>query len=241
LRQTHLLPLLLATALACSGPNATSSPASPTTATATASPAPTTATPAPPAFPDLVRLGAGAAYKATYKLSGNANGQRVEMDQTIYNRLPRTRVDVVIPSGPAAGASSMFMLENGNYMCVEAGRGKSCLRLPDSPNTAARENPANLLGNQPGRFEAHETGGRQIAGRSARCFDVTPPFDSTWRSAVLCFSTDGIPLLTAVTSATDAVTMEATSVATVSDADFTLPGPVVEGSGGAGAAGLPTR
>ncbi|GEM_PF-3769609 len=244
MRPTFLLPLLLAPALACSGSGATGSPPSPTAAPSTTLPTPGAAimAPIPPSFAELLKLSAGVAYKVTYKVSGAANGQRVEMDQTIYSHLPRTRTDIAIPSGPAAGTSSMYMLEDGNYMCADAGSGKNCLRLPASSNAAARGNPVDLLSNQPGQFAAQETNGRQIAGRSARCFNVTPKAGSTWRSALLCFSIDGIPLLTSVTADTnDAVTMEATSVATVADADFALPGPVVAFPGADGVGSLPAR
>lgn len=225
------------------GAPAAGSPAA-TTAAPTTAPAPA-ATTAPAAsggnFADLVRGSRNVSYKATYKMSGSSKGQAFNGEQTMYMKPPKMRMDITLPQGP--GGSSMFMLENGNYMCAALAGTQNCLKLPGTQGLGTANQGAaaqDEMTTKPENFETTSAGNRTIAGQTGQCFNVKPKQAGSFDTALFCITSNGIPLLTQVKSSDTDITMEATNVSTtVADADFQLPAPVTEIPSGALPGGIP--
>jgi hypothetical protein len=218
---------LLALAAACGAPPAS---APTTTPLATVSPSPSpTATPSAAAtvgFVDVVSAGAGATYRITYVYRVVANGQTQTLQSTWYVRPPEMRWDFASPLG---GSSSFYVLKDGVYVCSASGQPTpGCFSL-GSLAAAEQSSGAELqetIRAHPDRFTARPSAGRDIAGIAARCFDVTD-VSAEFGQGTMCYSADGLPLFTAFSGPSGEFSMEAQSVSTaVSDADFTLPGPV---------------
>src|SRR2546428_4091553 len=223
MRHAFLAPLVVAVCAGCSGASGTGAPAS---ATAVA-PASATSTSPPTAqaaagFADLVRAGKDASFKIAYRYAATTAGQAVTVDQTWYVRGSSMRWDL---QSPLSGSSSFFFLADGTYLCVSEGQ-PSCLKLAAAQG--AQQNFGALFAEEvraePDRFEGTPQGTGTIAGIEARCFAVN---DRSARGddlpATACYGPLGLPLLVQFKG----FSMEATSVsATVTDADFKLPGPV---------------
>ncbi len=225
--RTSLISISLAAllAMACSSQSAESPPSG--AASGSQSAAPTTAPTqvAPTAgFGDMMRGAKNVSYKATYKVSGTASGQSISMEQTTYQKPPKMRTDMTL----AQGGTSMFMLEEGMFMCTSVGGNKTCMKLPAAQSDQATE-AQNEMTSKPENFDATPAGTRQIAGQSGNCFNVKPKQKGSFDQATYCLTSSGIPLFTQIKGSNVEMTMEATSVSTtVSDADLQLPAPATD-------------
>lgn len=229
-----LLPsVALILASACGGSQSVSGSAAPTattaaTAAATAGTTTVPSTAAGPSLTDVLKAGKLASYKVTYKWTVTGGGQSIDSTQTWYYKPPKARFDYSL--GPAAGgaAFSIFVLEDGTYLCTNAGGVAFCQKT--TQQVAFQQNPAadfdlQVLG-RPDQFNATVQGSRTIAGQQAQCFSVKAAA-GTFGDVTSCYSATGVPLLTQMTSQGSTFSMEATAFsATVADSDFQLPGPV---------------
>ncbi|HEX9437829.1 MAG TPA: hypothetical protein VGA16_11815 [Candidatus Limnocylindria bacterium] len=231
------LAFTLVVVVACGGGPATTS--GQTSAAAATAAATTAATPAATAVPtaaggpsltDILKAGKLASYKVTYKWAITAGGQTVDSQQTWYYKPPKARFDYSI-GGIAAqsGASfSLFVLEDGTYLCTRLGAAASCQKTPQE--SAVQQNPAadfdlQVLG-RPDQVNATFQGSKTIAGQQAQCYNVKG-LTGSFGDVTGCYSTTGVPLSMQMTSQGSTLSMEATSFSTtVADSDFQLPGPV---------------
>ena len=188
-----------------------------------------TATATPPAasggnFGELMSGSARGNYKVVYKMTGTASGQSMSGEQTMYQKPPKRRMDMSVAQ--AGGAMSMFMLDEGTFLCMGS---QMCTKMPaeqtDQATAAQKE-----MQNRPEDYDANPAGTRQIAGQSANCFNVKPKqTGGGFEQALYCLTSAGIPVLMQVKGSGFDMTMEATSVSTtVNDSDFQLPVPVTE-------------
>jgi hypothetical protein len=229
------LPLAALLALGCGS----SAPASQAPAPAPAAAAPTTApatptTPAatptarPPEFSSIIKAATGS-FKVTYNLKMTVSGQPpFTGTSTIYVKPPKTRFDSVTRVDGREMPTSMFMLEDGTYMCSEMG----CLRLPRESAQAQSDPVFGLqqgLRDRPDDYITESKGTRQIAGMTAYCFAVRPRTGAAGDPSETCYSSDGIPLGIYNRSGATQSEMEATAVSrTVADDDFKLPSPAMD-------------
>ena len=173
-RHFWLFPMALMIAIACS-PAANQSPASTSSNSPTSSsPQATTATaqqptstPAAPSFLNLINGSKQASYKVVYKISGSSAGQAMSGEQTWYAKPPKSRMDFTAATTEGSGAASMYLLEDGAYMCSATGGQKTCFKTPQQQ--AMQQNQgAQVQGqvqSQPDSFDTTNSGTRQIAGQ----------------------------------------------------------------------------
>ncbi len=200
-------------------PAATTAPGGTITAQPTAAPSSSSAS-----IEALIQLAKTASYKATYKVSGTTNGQPITMEQTVYAKPPKMRADMSM----AAGAMSMFVLENGTFMCTTATGRATCLQAggiaagqADTGMQARGSVEAN-----PDKYNFSSAGTKQIAGQTATCSSLKPKVANSadFTEATMCYSAQGVMLSMQMKSASADINYEATSYSTtVADADFTLP------------------
>ena len=229
----RVLIVLIATAVAlaaCGGSATTSTSTSAATTAAATQAASTTAaaaaTASGPSILDLLKAGKATTYKATYKWSITAAGQTQTSEQTWYYKAPNSRFD--FSAGPGA-TFSVFSLSTGTFVCTSAGGQSFCQKSADQ--AAFGQNPAAdfalQLQGDPSKFNASFTGTQTVAGQQAQCYSVKSVAGGAFGDVTTCYSTNGIPLKTTINSQGSTLVMEATAFSTtVSDADFTLPGPV---------------
>ena len=214
---------------ACGGAAAPSAQAPATTPAAAVTAAQAAATSAPAATPsgpnvaDLLKAGKLSTYKVTYKWTIVAGGQTQTSEQTWYYKAPKARFD--FSAGPGS-LFSVFTLEDGTYVCTTAGGQSFCQKSPGGSGLDA--NPAASFGLQfqdhPEQFNASFTGTRSIAGQTAQCYGVKSIAAGAFGDVTSCYSSNGVPLLTKMTSQGQEFTMEASNFSTtVTDADFKLP------------------
>lgn len=225
------MAILLAACGGAAAPSAqgpTSTAATATTAAAATQAAATAAatTAAGPQITDVLKAGKLSSYKVTYKWTITGGGQTQTSEQTWYYKAPKARFD--FSAGPAAGGGtfSVYMLEDGTYLCTGAGGQTFCQKIPAGSGLDA--NPAASFGLQlqdhPDQFNASFQGTRSIAGQTAQCYGVKALTGSAFGDVTSCYSSTGVPLLTQIKSQGQEFTMEATNFsASVSDADFKLP------------------
>ncbi len=193
------------------------------TAAATASTSAPAATPSGPNVADLLKAGKLSTYKVTYKWTIVAGGQTQTSEQTWYYKAPKARFD--FSAGPGS-LFSVFTLEDGTYVCTTAGGQSFCQKSPGGSGLDA--NPAASFGLQfqdhPEQFNASFQGTRSIAGQTAQCYGVKSIAAGAFGDVTSCYSSNGVPLLTKMTSQGQEFTMEASNFSTtVTDADFKLP------------------
>lgn len=214
---------------ACGGAAAPSAQAPATTPAAAVTAAQAAATSAPAATPsgpnvaDLLKAGKLSTYKVTYKWTIVAGGQTQTSEQTWYYKAPKARFD--FSAGPGS-LFSVFTLEDGTYVCTTAGGQSFCQKSPGGSGLDA--NPAASFGLQfqdhPEQFNASFQGTRSIAGQTAQCYGVKSIAAGAFGDVTSCYSSNGVPLLTKMTSQGQEFTMEASNFSTtVADADFKLP------------------
>jgi len=214
---------------ACGGAAAPSAQAPATTPAAAVTAAQAAATSAPAATPsgpnvaDLLKAGKLSTYKVTYKWTIVAGGQTQTSEQTWYYKAPKARFD--FSAGPGS-LFSVFTLEDGTYVCTTAGGQSFCQKSPGGSGLDA--NPAASFGLQfqdhPEQFNASFQGTRSIAGQTAQCYGVKSIAAGAFGDVTSCYSSNGVPLLTKMTSQGQEFTMEASNFSTtVTDADFKLP------------------
>jgi len=214
---------------ACGGAAAPSAQAPATTPAAAVTAAQAAATSAPAATPsgpnvaDLLKAGKLSTYKVTYKWTIVAGGQTQTSEQTWYYKAPKARFD--FSAGPGS-LFSVFTLEDGTYVCTTAGGQSFCQKSPGGSGLDA--NPAASFGLQfqdhPEQFNASFQGTRSIAGQTAQCYGVKSIAAGAFGDVTSCYSSNGVPLLTKMTSQGQEFTMEASDFSTtVTDADFKLP------------------
>jgi outer membrane lipoprotein-sorting protein len=201
---------------------ATAPAAAVTAAQAAATSAPA-ATPSGPNVADLLKAGKLSTYKVTYKWTIVAGGQTQTSEQTWYYKAPKARFD--FSAGPGS-LFSVFTLEDGTYVCTTAGGQSFCQKSPGGSGLDA--NPAASFGLQfqdhPEQFNASFQGTRSIAGQTAQCYGVKSIAAGAFGDVTSCYSSNGVPLLTKMTSQGQEFTMEASNFSTtVTDADFKLP------------------
>ena len=206
---------------AAQAPTVTTAAAASTGATATSAAAATT--PSGPNVADLLKAGKLSTYKVTYKWTIVAGGQTQTSEQTWYYKAPKARFD--FSAGPGS-LFSVFTLEDGTYICTTAGGQSFCQKSPGG--TGLDANPAASFGLQfqdhPEQFNASFQGTRSIAGQSAQCYGVKSIAAGAFGDVTSCYSSNGVPLLTKMTSQGQEFTMEASNFSTtVTDADFKLP------------------
>lgn len=190
----------------------------------TAAPAAPTQSAATAGFGDIMRGAKNISYKATYKVTGTSSGQSISMEQTTYQKPPKMRTDMTLPQG----GTSMFVLEEGIFMCTAAGGSKTCMKLPSAQSDQTTD-VQNEMATKPENFDATPAGTRQIAGQAGNCFNVKPKQQGSFEQATYCLTSSGIPLFTQFKGPNIEMTMEATSISTtVSDADLQLPAPVTD-------------
>ena len=167
---------------------------------------------------DLLNAGANATFRVTYR-STFPGGD--ECDQvTIFNRPPLTRVDVGPPGSTTP--QSVTIGRNGGATVNCSGVPKwECLQINElGSSLLAAAGPIILPG--PSDFASGvvtEIAERTVAGQPTRCFDLTPPGESS-KKLEYCLNAEGVPLYSTSTTGT----VEATSISTsVTDADFRLP------------------
>ena len=232
--RTSLIAISLAAllAMACGGQSAGSPPSGAPSGgqnvAPTAAPQATATQPAPTAgFGEMMRGAKNISYKATYKVTGTSGGQSFTMEQTTYQKPPKMRTDMTLPQG----ATSMFILEEGVFMCTAAGGDKTCIKMGSAQGAQGDQTAAaqNEMTTKPENFDATPAGTRQIAGQTGNCFTVKPKQMGSFDQATYCVTSSGIALFTQVKGTNFDMTMEATSVSTtVSDADLQLPAPVMD-------------
>ena len=181
------------------------------------------ATPSGPNVADLLKAGKLSTYKVTYKWTIVAGGQTQTSEQTWYYKAPKARFD--FSAGPGS-LFSVFTLEDGTYVCTTAGGQSFCQKSPGG--TGLDANPAASFGLQfqdhPEQFNASFQGTRSIAGQTAQCYGVKSVAVGAFSDVTSCYSSNGVPLLTKMTSQGQEFTMEASNFSTtVTDADFKLP------------------
>ena len=214
---------------ACGGAAAPSAQSPATTPAAAVTAAQAAATSAPAATPsgpnvaDLLKAGKLSTYKVTYKWTIVAGGQTQTSEQTWYYKAPKARFD--FSAGPGS-LFSVFTLEDGTYVCTTAGGQSFCQKSPGGSGLDA--NPAASFGLQfqdhPEQFNASFQGTRSIAGQTAQCYGVKSIAAGAFGDVTSCYSSNGVPLLTKMTSQGQEFTMEASNFSTtVTDADFKLP------------------
>ncbi|MEK7216160.1 MAG: hypothetical protein AAB289_11235, partial [Chloroflexota bacterium] len=226
--------LITAASLACGGgappaaPTAAAGAAAPTAAAVpTATPAPT-ATPTGPNLAALFNAAKAASFKVTYRVSGNAGGQAMSGEQTVYVKPPKTRVDLTAALGGQTGSMSMYSLPEGVFMCVSGGQ-SFCTAAPGSQPSVADTLKKNL---SPDLAGTTPQGSRQVAGQSTSCFRTAVE----GQTALMCMTSAGIPLYVESAGAV----MEATSFSTsVSDSDFNLPSQPMTIPGAGAPGGVP--
>lgn len=183
-----------------------------------------------PLFTDLVARSKSASYKVTYRVSSTSTGQTLTGEQTWYVKPPRMRMDITIAGLGPAGASSLFVLEDGSYLCTSGNT--MCMRFPHE--ASQQQNPAAAVQSQlqlhSDQVKATRQASRVIAGREAECYAVTTDMASgLFAEAVTCYDAQGVPLFLDSKGADMQVTLEATSYSTsVADADFELPAEPVD-------------
>ena len=193
-------------------------------ASASASTAPSaSAAPSAASFTDLVRAGANASYKIAYRYTASVGTQTQTFDQTWYVKGSLMRWDLATLDGN----SSFFFLADGAYICLVQGQ-PACLKIGAIPGF---QQPPSVdvqdqIRQNPDRFDAKEQPPRTIAGVSAKCYAVQDKGTASLGNGTMCYSSSGFPLYTQFTAPTGSFTMEATSIGTSTDADFTLIAPV---------------
>ena len=226
------LAIALVTATACAGaqpatggaPSTLAPVAAPSTTTPAAASTPTAAPSSGPSITDVLKAGKLATYKVTYKWTIVTGGQTIDSQQTWFYKPPKARFDYAL--GQGAGSFSMFVLEDGTYICTSAGGTSFCQKSPQQ--AAVQQNPAAdfdlQLNARPDQFNATYQGARSIAGQQAQCYSVKSVAATAFGDVTSCYSATGVPLLTQMRSPGSDLTMEATAFSTtVTDADFTLP------------------
>jgi outer membrane lipoprotein-sorting protein len=234
MRVLPVLAIALIALSACGGASTTTTagattPAATSAAAATqaaSTPAPAASTASGPSILDLLKAGKATTYKATYKWSITAGGQTQTSEQTWYYKAPNSRFD--FSAGPGA-TFSVFSLADGTYLCTNAGGQAFCQK--SAGQAAFGQNPAAdfalQLQGDPSKFNASFTGSQTIAGQQAQCYSVKSVAGGAFADVSSCYSANGIPLKTTINSQGTTLVMEATAFsATVTDADFKLPGPV---------------
>ncbi len=216
---------------ACGGgggqPTGAGQPSAPATLVASAPPAASAAASPAAAGPnllDLLKSGKQANYKVSYRWSIVSGGQTITSQQTWYYKPPKARFDYAIAQ--AGTAFSVFVLENGTFVCTSAGGTSFCQK--SSPQTALQQNQAAdfdlQLRDHPDQFNSAYQGTRAIAGQQAQCYGLKSLAGSALGEVTSCYSSSGVPLFQQTKVQGSEVTMEATSFSTsVSDADFQLP------------------
>lgn len=223
-----LAPALAVVALA--GCTAVSAPATPAPPTPASSPAVTPAGTAAPSatasptkaasFLDLISAGKRIAFKVAYKTT-TANGQPAT-EQTLYAKGTSLRWD--LPS--EMGDSSIFITPAGTVTCIKAQN--TCLKLlGGTPQLSGGASVLDAVLSHPELYGASPAGPRTIAGTQASCFAVVDTGRPSTGNGTMCFSAQGIPLLTQWSGAAGDFTMEATAFSTtVTDDDFKPYAPV---------------
>lgn len=161
-------------------------------------------------------------------MSASGQGQGEVLEQTWYFKPPKARFDMAAGTGGDTGRISMFMLENGTFLCTEGGGEKSCLKT--SAEAAAAQNAGFDLQddfrNDPAAFNATLRETRTLAGEQAFCYLVRGAQTLGFTEGTFCYSRTGIPLLLEWGASGASFKMEATSFSTnVPDSDFQLPAP----------------
>lgn len=228
--------LTMAAFVACAAPTPTAAPAgggaAKTTETPSAQQQPPSK-PAEPSFLDLAKTAKAASYKVTYRMSGTSGGETMSGDQTWYIKPPKSRFDFSLADGGQTGTASMYILEDGLYLCSSQDGSMTCLKMPKEQ--AAQQNQGSQVqgdvqGN-PDQFDTTYQGTRQIAGQQAQCFALKPKgaAQAGFTQGTFCYETQGIPLLMQSKGQGLDMSMEATSFsASVTDADFKLPAQPME-------------
>ncbi len=227
-----VMAIVLAACGGAAAPSAQSAaPATAAAATTATTPAGTTApaaaaTSSGPNIADLLKAGKLSTYKVTYKWTITAGGQTQTSEQTWYYKAPKARFD--FSAGPGS-LFSVFTLPDGSFVCTTAGGQSFCQKSPGGSGLDG--NPAASFGLQfqdhPEQFNATFQGSRSIAGQSAQCYGVKSVAAGAFGDVTSCYSPNGVPLLTKMTSQGQEFTMEASNFSTtVADSDFTLPATV---------------
>lgn len=161
-------------------------------------------------------------------MSGTSQGQSMSGEQTWYSKPPKTRMDFTATTQGGGGSASMYLLEDGAYMCSSMGGQQACFKSPEEQ--AMQQNQGaqvqDQVQEQPDKFDTTYIGPRQIAGQQGQCFAIKPKAgtQADFTESTVCYSAQGIPLLIQSKGQNFDMTMEATSVSTsVADSDFKLP------------------
>jgi len=191
---------------------------------------------------DIVGAGRQASYKVVYRISGTSQGTSLAGEQTVYFKPPKRRMDTKM----GGEDTSMFMLEDGTYMCMAQGGTRTCLKMPQGQSLPPGQAPAGQAQEQvhanPGQYDSTYQGTRQIAGQTAQCYGIKSKAGGPAGvdEGLVCYSNQGVPLLTQTKSQGTEFSMEATSYSTsVADADFQIPAPPMDIPQIPGIPGLP--
>lgn len=230
MRALPVLAIALGALSACGG---AASPAAnaPTTAATVAPSAPAASTAAAAASPtpnigDVLKAGKASTYKVTYRWTVTGGGQNTSAEQTWYYKAPNARFD--FSAGPGA-SFSIYALPDATYVCSSAGGTAFCQKSAASQGAFAQDPAADFalqLQNDPGQFNAAYTGSQSIAGQQAQCYSVKGlgAAAAGFGEVTACYSPNGVPLRTTISSQGSTMAMEATAFSTtVSDADFVPP------------------
>jgi hypothetical protein len=166
----------------------------------------------------------------TYRVSSTAGGQALSSTQTWYVSGQRFRMDLAITQGATSGSLSVFVIPDGTYSCLSGGAagaaGTQCFGVPQAQ--AYAQSPGASFDAQiranPDSFGATFKEGRSIAGTSASCYGLAGAV-AGFTQGTICYTSAGVPLLYQFEASGLSFTMEATSIGTPTEADFTLPGP----------------
>jgi hypothetical protein len=193
----------------------------------TTAPAPSPSFEPSPPFDQVLSASQAIEYEVKYQFTATGPRQAFIGEQSWSFKPGRARFDL---KSTLAGKSSMslFALPDGTFMCLGAGAQAECTGI-SGLETALQQNPAAFyqasLIAHPEQFSAVLVGTRHIAETHAHCYDVRPLASSSGLpDGRFCYSKDGIPLVSRVSSPTGQWSMEATSLSTtVPDSNFALP------------------
>jgi hypothetical protein len=173
----------------------------------------------------IVSAAREASYKATYKITGTSENQRVNLQQTWYVRQDDSRLDI-------GNGYTLYRIDDQLYQCYALTTGATCLRLSAVQSAANRESIGQLqleLLRRLDELEVQYENERVVIGHPTLCLAMKPlpESDFVFKQATVCYNANGIPLFAKMTTPSAKLTMEAQSLNTsINASDLTLPAPV---------------
>ncbi|MBN1386184.1 hypothetical protein JW968_04390 [Candidatus Woesearchaeota archaeon] len=167
----------------------------------------------------LDTLGKSPSYKATYDFTGSAEEISTLQEYTLYFKdEDKFRSDITATAEGRTMTMMFFMLDKQGYFCIDQGQ-IMCFEQPNYEPPQGEQIVDDIKDN-PDMYSPVYDGTVTIAGKKGECWKVDVQQGSSSR---ICFSSDGVLLLSEVTMPDGTFKMTAKSIGSVSDSDFVLP------------------